>query len=171
MRLRTYLILSYLALIALLVVGAWFIDARVLGELTKSAIKIADQAVGHVTEANVLHSDRILTLMGQYVVRDKAEDVARELAHVLKGKTRADYARLRRDPGIRAIAVQSIYTPHGPAGYTDLYDQAGLHPVSPGPGRGRPEPAGLGEGIPGNHGDDQAFFSRRLCPGFLQIFR
>ncbi len=131
MRLRTYLILSYLALIALLVVGAWLIDARVLGELSKSAIKIAGQAVGHVTDANVLHSDRILTLMGQYVVRDKAEDVARELAHVLKGKTRADYARLRRDPGIRAIAVQSIYTPHGPAGYTDLYDRQGyilFHP-------------------------------------------
>jgi class 3 adenylate cyclase/HAMP domain-containing protein len=131
MRLRTYLILSYLALVAMLVVGAWVIDARVLGELSKSAIKIADQALGHVTEANVLHSDRILTVMGQYVVRDKAEDVARELTHFLKGKTRADYARLRRDPRIRAIAVQSIYTPHGPAGYTDLYDRDGyilFHP-------------------------------------------
>jgi class 3 adenylate cyclase/HAMP domain-containing protein len=131
MRLRTYLILSYLALIALLVVGAWVIDARVLGELSKSAIKIADQAVGHVTDANVLHSDRILTVMGQYVVRDKAEDVARELAYFLKGKTRTDYARLRRDPGLRAIAVQPIYTPHGPAGYTDLYDREGyilFHP-------------------------------------------
>jgi class 3 adenylate cyclase/HAMP domain-containing protein len=131
MRLRTYLILSYLALIGILFVGAWFIDAHVLGELTKSAIKIAEQAVSHVTEANVLHSDRILTLMGQYVVKDKAEDVARELAHVLKGKTKADYARLRRDPGIRAIAIQTIHTPHGAAGYTDLYDQNGyvlFHP-------------------------------------------
>jgi class 3 adenylate cyclase/HAMP domain-containing protein len=131
MRLRTYLILSYLALIAILGIGAWFIDIHVLGELTRSAIKIADQAVGHVTEANVLHSDRILTLMGQYVVRDKAEDVARELAHVLKGKTKADYAKLRRNPKIRAIAIQSIYTPHGPAGYTDVYDRDGyilFHP-------------------------------------------
>ncbi|OGR26059.1 MAG: hypothetical protein A2139_02160 [Desulfobacca sp. RBG_16_60_12] len=131
MRLRTYLILSYLALIALLSVGAWFIDAHVLGKLTKSAIQIADQAVTDVTAANVLHSDRILTLMGQYVVRDKAEDVARELAYVLKGKQKSDYARLRRDPGLRAMAIQSIYTPHGPAGYTDLYDQDGyilFHP-------------------------------------------
>ena len=86
MRLRTYLILSYLALIGILFVGAWFIDAHVLGELTKSAIKIADQAVNDVTAANVQHSDRILTVMGKYVVRDKAEDVARELAYVLKGK-------------------------------------------------------------------------------------
>ena len=93
MRLRTYLILSYLALIAILVVGAWFIDAHVMGELTKSAIKIADQAVSQVTEANVLHSDRILTQMGKYVVRDKAEDVARELAHVLE---RQNQGRLRQ---------------------------------------------------------------------------
>jgi len=131
MRLRTYLILSYLALIAILFVGAWFIDAHVLGELTESAIKIADQAVGRVTEANVQHSDRILTHMGQYVVRDKAEDVARELAYILKGKKLDDYAKLRRDPRLRAIAMQSIYTPHGSAGYTDLYDRDGyilFHP-------------------------------------------
>jgi hypothetical protein len=70
MRLRTYLILSYLALVVILSVGAWLIDAHVMGELTKSAIRIADQAVNQVTEAHVLHSDRILTQMGQYVVRD-----------------------------------------------------------------------------------------------------
>jgi class 3 adenylate cyclase/HAMP domain-containing protein len=131
MRLRTYLILSYVALIVILSAGAWFIDAHVMGELTKSAIKIADQAVTEVTEAHVLHSDDILTRMGKYVVKDKAEDVARELAYVLKGKKLDDYAKLRRDPGLRAIAIQSIYTPDGPAGYTDLYDTRGyilFHP-------------------------------------------
>jgi len=131
MRLRTYLILSYLALIVILSAGAWFIDAHVMGELTKSSIKIADQAVSNVTSDHVLHSDRILTLMGQYVVKDKAEDVARELAYILKGKKLDDYAKLRRDPGLRAMAIQSIYTPHGPAGYTDLYDRDGyilFHP-------------------------------------------
>ena len=86
MRLRTYLILSYLALIALLFVGGWFIDAQVLGELTKSAIKIAHQAVSDVTATNIQYSDRILTRMGEYVVKDKAEDVARELAYTGKGK-------------------------------------------------------------------------------------
>jgi class 3 adenylate cyclase len=131
MRLRTYLILSYLALIAILFVGAWFIDAYVLGELNKNAMKIAGQAVNEVTAADIQHSDRILTVMGQYVVRDKAEDVAREMAHVLKGKKKSDYARLRRDPGVRAIAIQAIHTPHGTAGYTDLYDRDGyilFHP-------------------------------------------
>jgi class 3 adenylate cyclase/HAMP domain-containing protein len=131
MRLRTYLILSYVALIVILFVGAWFIDAHVTDNLTKSSIRIADQAVSNVTDAHVLHSDRILTLMGQYVVRDKAEDVARELGYILKGKKLNDYDKLRRDPRLRAIAVQEIYTPDGPAGYTDLYDNRGyilFHP-------------------------------------------
>ncbi|MGA9753860.1 MAG: adenylate/guanylate cyclase domain-containing protein [Desulfobaccales bacterium] len=131
MRLRTYMIMSYLALIAILIVGAWFINAHVLGGLTKSAIKIADQALNNVTATNIQHSDRVLTVMGEYVVKDKAEEVARELAYVLKGKKTDDYAKLRQDPRIRAIAIQPIYTPHGSAGYTDLYDQRGyilFHP-------------------------------------------
>jgi class 3 adenylate cyclase/HAMP domain-containing protein len=133
MRLRTYLILSYAALIVILSVGAWLIDTHVMDELTKSSIRIADQAVSNVTDDHVLHSDRILTLMGQYVVKDKAEDVARELAYVLKGKKLDDYAKLRRDPGLRGMAIQSIYTPHGPAGYTDLYDQNGFILFHPDP--------------------------------------
>jgi class 3 adenylate cyclase len=131
MKLRTYLILSYLALIAILGTGAWFIDHHVMGDLTRSAIRIADQAVSQVTESNVQYSDRILTQMGQYVVRDKAQDVARELAYVLRGKKTFNYPQLRRNRRIRAIAIQSIYTPDGPAGYTDLYDRNGyilFHP-------------------------------------------
>ena len=131
MRLRTYLILSYVALIVILFVGGWFIDAHVMGNLTKSSISIADQAVSNVTAAHVQHSDDILTRMGEYVVKDKAEDVARELAYVLKGKKLDDYARLRRDPVLRAVAIQEIYTPDGPAGYTDMYDTRRLYPVSP----------------------------------------
>ena len=64
MRLRTYLILSYVALIVILFVGGWFIDAHVMGNLTKSSISIADQAVSNVTAAHVQHSDDILTRMG-----------------------------------------------------------------------------------------------------------
>jgi class 3 adenylate cyclase/HAMP domain-containing protein len=126
MKLRTYLLLSYLVLIAILGIGAWFIDSYVVHDLTKSSINIADQAVGHVTEANVRHSNNILTKMGEYVVQDKAEDVARDLAYLLGGKKTYDYAKLRRNPLLRNIATQSIYTPDGPAGYVDLYDKKGF---------------------------------------------
>ena len=42
-----------------------------------------------------------------------------------------NYEELRRDPRIRSIAIQTIYTAQGPAGYTDLYDRHGyilFHP-------------------------------------------
>ena len=131
MKLRTYLIMSYLALIVILGIGAYLIDDFVLGDLTKSAIKIADRAIGQVTEANVRQSDHILSQMGEYIVKDKAEDVTRELAYLLGGKKTYDYDKLRRDPFLRKIATQPIYTPDGPAGYVDLYDKNGyilFHP-------------------------------------------
>jgi class 3 adenylate cyclase/HAMP domain-containing protein len=131
MKLRTYLLLSYLALIIILGIGAWLIDDYVLNDLTKSAIKIADRAVSQVTEANVRQSDHILTQVGEYIVKDKAEDVARELAYLLGGKKTYDYAGLQRDPFLRKIATQPIYTPDGSAGYVDLYDKNGyilFHP-------------------------------------------
>ena len=131
MKLRTSLLLSYLALIVILGAGAWFIDGYVMHDLTKSAITIADRAVSQVTAANVKHSDRLLTQLGEYIVKDKAEDVARELAYLLGGKPTYDYAKLRRDPFLRKIATQPIYTPDGPAGYVDLYAKDGyilFHP-------------------------------------------
>ena len=131
MKLRTYLLLSYLALIVILGVGVWFIDDYVMHDLTKSAVNIADRAVSHVTEANVRYSDHNLTRVGEYIVQDKAEDVARELAYILGGQKTYDYAKLRRDYFLRKVATQSIYTPDGPAGYTDLYDKNGyilFHP-------------------------------------------
>jgi class 3 adenylate cyclase/HAMP domain-containing protein len=126
MKLRTYLLLSYLALIAILGVGAWFIDEYVMEDLTKNAINIADRAVNQLTEANLRQSNQILTKVGEYIVQDKAEDVARELGYILGGKKTYDYAKLRRDPFLRKIATQSIYTPDGPAGYVDLYDKNGF---------------------------------------------
>jgi class 3 adenylate cyclase/HAMP domain-containing protein len=126
MKLRTSLLLSYLALIAILGFGAWFIDDYVMHDLTKSAVNIADRAVSQLTEANIRHSDRILTQVGEYIVKDKAEDVARELGYILGGKKTYNYAKLRQDLFLRKLATQPIYTPHGPAGYVDLYDKNGF---------------------------------------------
>ncbi len=131
MKLRTYLLLSYLALIAILGIGTWFIDDYVMHDLSKNSINIADRAVSQLGEANVRQSDHILTQVGEYIVQDKAEDVARELGYLLGGKKTYDYAKLRRDLFLRKIATQSIYTPDGPAGYVYLYDKHGyilFHP-------------------------------------------
>ena len=96
MKLRTYLILSYLALVAILTAGTWFIINFVMGDFTKHTVHIADNAVKQVTAEHVKYSDNVLTSMGKYVVRDKAADVARELKYILQGYKHYNYAQ---DPG------------------------------------------------------------------------
>ncbi|MEW6386227.1 MAG: adenylate/guanylate cyclase domain-containing protein [Thermodesulfobacteriota bacterium] len=126
MSIRIYLILSYLGLIILLAFGMWAIADRFQDKLAGQILTVAKRAVQEVTAANTQATDKILTTLGEYVVKDKAEDVARELANLLAGKKTYDYAALRRNPKLRKIAIQNIYTPAGPAGYTDLYDKNGF---------------------------------------------
>jgi class 3 adenylate cyclase/HAMP domain-containing protein len=126
MGIRTYLTLSYLTIIILLLLGAWTVADRVLARVTESNVKFAEDGALKIATANYQLSKEVLTNLGEYVVRDKAMDVARELSLLLAGKKHHDYARIRRDPKIRRIAVQEIYTPSGPAGYTDLYDRQGF---------------------------------------------
>jgi class 3 adenylate cyclase len=128
---RTCLLLSYLALILLLTVGMWGVADRFLKRLKDRALSVAVQSVHQVTEAQVQASTQVLTRLGEYVVCDKAEDAARDLAHLLARRNLKDYAALRRDPVLRQAAIQIITTLEGPAGYTDLYDNRGyilFHP-------------------------------------------
>jgi class 3 adenylate cyclase len=128
---RTCLLLSYLALILLLTLGMWAMAARFLDRLTARAEAVAGYAVHQVTEAQLQASTQILTQMGEYVVRDKAEDAVKDLKYLLARKNIKDYASLRQDPVLRKAAIQEIRTAEGPAGYTDLYDRQGyilFHP-------------------------------------------
>ncbi len=120
------MLLSYLALILLLIVGMWAIATHFIGLLSGRSLETADTAVNRITAANVQVSDDILTHMGEYTIREKAQNVVRELAYVLPRNKPYNYAKLRRDPKIRVVAVQAIQTPRGVAGYTDLYDTRGV---------------------------------------------
>jgi len=133
MRLRTYLVLSYLAVILVMSVGMWAIFDRFMERLTSRTLALADTAADNVTAANGRVAEHVLTNMGEYVVRDKAEDVARELAHLLAGKKAYDYDQLRRDPKIRKMAIQEIRSAGVLAGYTDVYDRKGFILFHPDP--------------------------------------
>jgi len=111
---RTCLLLSYLVLILLLIVGMWAVADRFLNRLKNQAMSTAEQAVHQVTQAQVQVSTEVLTRMGEYVVIDKAEDAAKELAYLLARKNLKDYAALRRDPVLRKAAIQTISTTEGP---------------------------------------------------------
>jgi hypothetical protein len=133
MRLRTYLVISYLTVILVMSVGMWAIFDRFMDRLTSRTLSLADTAANNVTAANGRVAEQVLTTMGEYVVRDKAEDVARELAHLLAGKKAYDYDQLRRDPKIRKMAIQEIRSAGALAGYTDVYDRKGFILFHPDP--------------------------------------
>ena len=131
MSIRTHLLLSYLGLILLLTLGMWAAADWVLDKMTKGNLRFAEEGALALTTADYQMAKQILTNYGEYIIEDKAQDVARELGHVLAGRKTFNYEELRRDPKIRRIAVQTIYTAQGPAGYTDLYDRHGyilFHP-------------------------------------------
>jgi hypothetical protein len=131
MSIRSYLILSYLALVLLITTGM-LVGFDLLGEKIRwRTLAFSEDGVQKVTEANLSLSEDILTHYGEFVVEDKAQDVARELSLHLSGKKKYDYQKIRRDKKLRFIATQNIVTPDGVAGYVDLLDNRGesvLHP-------------------------------------------
>jgi class 3 adenylate cyclase len=126
MSIRTYLTLSYLALTILLLLGVWTVADRLLDKVTENSVRFAEEGALGIATANYQLSKKVLTSLGEYVVQDKAADVARELSLLLGGRKHYDYDQIRRDPKMRRVAIQEIYTPQGPAGYTDLYDNRGF---------------------------------------------
>jgi hypothetical protein len=116
MSIRTRLLLSYLLLILLLTLGLWLAADRILEKVAAGNLRFAEKGIMDITTADYQMAKQILTNYGEYIVEDKARDVAKELALLLKDKKITDYGELRRDPVLRATAIQTIYTALGPAG-------------------------------------------------------
>jgi sigma-B regulation protein RsbU (phosphoserine phosphatase) len=128
---RTHLILAFLGIILLLALGVLLAAQRMAERDKADTIKLAEETVKKTEEADNRLAAQVLTRYGEFMVKDKAENVAKELAALLGGRKSYDYARLRRDNRLREIAVQDIYTLEGKAGYTILYDRNGeniFHP-------------------------------------------
>jgi serine phosphatase RsbU (regulator of sigma subunit) len=126
MSIRTHLILAFLGIILLMAVGVFLIANR-LSEISKrESINFAEALVKQNVDANYRLSKKVLTRYGEFMVEEKAESVAKELAPLLAGRKTYNYAKLRRDKRLRKIAIQGIYTLEGKAGFTDLYDKHGV---------------------------------------------
>jgi class 3 adenylate cyclase len=123
MSIRTYLILSYLALIFLLILGTLMGGLHLVGKLTSSNLSIAEDSIRGVTNANYQLSEEVLTQMGKQIIDAKTKEVATELGYLLQKKKDLNYRELRRDDKIRAVATQKIFTPEGEAGYMIVIDQ------------------------------------------------
>jgi len=131
MSIRSYLVLSYLALVLLITAGM-LVGADLVGEkLRAQSLAFSENGVQQVVQANLRLSEEILKTYGEFSVEDIAEAVARELSYRLKGKKSYDYRTMRRDQTLRGTATQSIRTPEGVAGYVDLLDNTGVSVLHP----------------------------------------
>ena len=129
---RTYLVLSYVALI-LLTLGLAEVFDRIAFKLTEQNQVIVRENLAGLTAANFKLSEEFLTTYGEAIVEAKADAVAMEVSFLLGGRKSYNYAQLRRDKNLRAIATQDILTADGVAGYVDLNDKTGLNILHPNP--------------------------------------
>jgi class 3 adenylate cyclase len=132
MSIRTYLVLSYLALI-LLTLGLAELFDRIAFQLTEQNQVIVRENLEGLTAANYQLSEEFLTAYAERLVEAKAEAVAMEVSFLIGGRQSYDYQQLRQDKRLRAIATQDILTGEGVAGYVDLNDKTGLNILHPNP--------------------------------------
>jgi len=127
MRIRTYLTLSYLAIVLLVTFGTLIMAEWIVETLAEDSLVSAEDAVKSVTETNLQLSEDLLTLYGMRIVEMKAEEVADRLSHRLAGRLDYNYEQLRNDEVLRKLATQDISAhKRKRAGYVDVYDRTGL---------------------------------------------
>ncbi len=125
MTIRRYLTASYLILVILMTLGMWFTAHRLARKLTTTGLKNANRDAQRSIEATSRIAEEVLTTYGEALVDNKVEGLSKGLALRLRGRNLKDYAALRRDPILRRMATQKIYTPEGEAGFVMVYDQKG----------------------------------------------
>ncbi|MFZ5452523.1 MAG: adenylate/guanylate cyclase domain-containing protein [Thermodesulfobacteriota bacterium] len=132
MSIRTYLVLSYLALI-LLTLGLAELFDHIALKLTEQNQVIVRDNLEALTAANYQLAEEFLTAYAERLVETKAEAAAMEVSFLIGGRKTYNYQELRRNKRLRAIATQDILTREGVAGYVDLNDKTGLNILHPNP--------------------------------------
>jgi class 3 adenylate cyclase len=127
MRIRTYLILSYLGIVLLFTFGTLILAGWIVETMAEGNLRATEEAIKCLTAGNLQLSEKLLTLYGTKIVAMKADEVADRLSHRLGGHTSYDYKVLRKDEQLRRIATQDISAyKRESAGYVDVYDRRGL---------------------------------------------
>ncbi len=133
MRLRSFLIISYVVLVLLLVGGMALTAARLMDRLGATIMAAFVKVGEEFSQSNLALLEKYLRHYGGEIVADKATDVARDLGAALGGQQSYDYTQLRRNQRLRAVATQVIRAKDGVAGYVDVIDRTGVSVWHPNP--------------------------------------
>lgn len=125
MSIRTYLILSYLALVLLLMSGVYALAEWSLIRLTTESMTLAEDGVIKASVANYEAYKKAITDNMEKIIEATAAEVADQMSYILKGQKPYNYAELRKDENIREVATQDIYIDDVVVGYISVYDNKG----------------------------------------------
>ncbi len=125
MSIRTYLILSYLALVLLLMSGVYALAEWSLIRLTTETMTLAEDGVIKASVANYEAYKKAITDNMEKIIEATAAEVADQMSYILKGQKPYNYAELRKDENIREVATQDIYIDDVVVGYISVYDNKG----------------------------------------------
>ena len=143
MKIKTKLMLSYLAVIIIILSAALFISIRGMKRLESRNLQAARAGIENVVKDNVSFTKETLIKVGEHLVVLRSKSVALEFKLFLEKNKRLrsasadggyDYSLLRKSKEARAILSQKIFTPGSyrrVAGYVDLMDihgEAVIHP-------------------------------------------
>ena len=125
MSIRTYLILSYIALVLLLISGAYALAEWSLNRLTTESMTLAEDGVIKASVSNYEAYKKAITDNMEKIIEATAAEVADQLSYILKGQKPYNYAELRKDENIREVATQDISIDDVVVGYISVYDNKG----------------------------------------------
>jgi HAMP domain-containing protein len=111
-------------LLAFLIIGSILFLSVNFGTFQFKSIKdIGFGSLSDLSAAAVKESTNSLNKLGERVIQEKAQDVAKQIEVFVKSQPNASLAALSKNPKLKEIAVQKV----GETGYTAVHDKRGIN--------------------------------------------
>lgn len=111
-------------MVAFLIIGSMLFLSVNVGPYQFRSIKdLGFDSLQELTASSVKESTEALNKLGERLIREKAEDVAKQIEIYVRAKPAVLKAGVERDQTLREIAVQKV----GETGYTAVHDTRGIN--------------------------------------------
>jgi HAMP domain-containing protein len=111
-------------LLAFLIIGVMLFVSINLGQVQFISIKdLGSNSLNELGSASLRESTASLNKLGEKMIQEKAQDVARQIEIYMKSHKQKSIAALANDSRLKEIAVQKV----GETGYTAVHDNRGIN--------------------------------------------
>ncbi len=111
-------------LLAFLIIGVMFFVSLNMGFVELTSIRdLGANSLNELGSASLKESTASLNKLGERMIQEKAQDVAKQIEIYMKSHNQKTVAGLANDSRLKAIAVQKV----GETGYTAVHDDRGIN--------------------------------------------